>query len=213
MRMLSTWEQLVATADDTGVQVHQYANAHLRTSDVELAVETGYPWDGTVVVEVVRTPDRPWALSLRVPGWCHGATLHTGPAGDAGAGATRDRRQIDTSPRTLRETRTWRAGDTIALTLYTPPRITEPDPRVDAVRGCVALERGPLVYCVESTDQAEGADLVDVVADASGDLAERPADETLGDAVAVAAGDLTFIPYHLWGNRGLSTMRVWVPGR
>lgn len=102
------------------------------------------------------------------------------------------------------------------------PRWTRPDPRVDAVRGCVAVERGPIVYCLESTDQEPGVSLAEVLADASDGLAEQGTDEVLGGAVLLGAGGrrfdgeaarLTFIPYHVWGNRGLSTMRVWVPER
>ena len=91
---------------------------------------------------------------------------------------------------------------------------------MDAVRGCVALERGPLVYCLESTDQEAGTSLADVLADPAGALEERDAPGALDGAVVVrgtgkllagAQAPLTFIPYHAWGNRGLATMRVWVP--
>ena len=100
------------------------------------------------------------------------------------------------------------------------PRWTRPDPRIDAVRGCVAVERGPIVYCLESTDQQDGVSLSEVLADASDGLAEAGTDDALGGAPVVEAGGrqfdgeaaaLRFIPYHAWGNRGLSTMRVWVP--
>ena len=86
---------------------------------------------------------------------------------------------------------------------------THPDPRIDAVRGCVAVERGPLVYCLESTDNA--TDLADVRADASNGLTDAGTSPDLADAITLAADGLTFIPYHTWGNRGLATMRVWVP--
>jgi DUF1680 family protein len=100
------------------------------------------------------------------------------------------------------------------------PRWTRPDPHVDAIRGCVAVERGPIVYCLESTDQ--DADLSEVTADSSNGLADHGAEDALGGVTLVRASgrrfdgeraDLTFIPYHAWGNRGLSTMRVWVPER
>ena len=79
MRLLSSWPQYLATADDSGIQLHQYASAHIRTrmggEDAEVTMRTGYPWDGRVTVRVGRTPDRPWTLSLRVPDWCAAATV------------------------------------------------------------------------------------------------------------------------------------------
>jgi DUF1680 family protein len=124
------------------------------------------------------------------------------------------------------------------LDLDLPVRVTEPDPRMDAVRGCAAVERGPLVYCVESVDQERDVALEAVAVDAAAPLAERPAPEPLVGAIALEAqghvraapepaawpyaGDggepaagratrVTFVPYNMWGNRGPTTMRLWVP--
>jgi uncharacterized protein len=90
----------------------------------------------------------------------------------------------------------------------------------ETVRGCVAVERGPIVYCLESTDQDPAVSLSEVLTDASDGLADAGTDESLGGATVIESGgrrfdgsatSLRFIPYHAWGNRGLSTMRVWVP--
>ena len=101
-----------------------------------------------------------------------------------------------------------------------PPRLTRPDERIDAVRGCVAIERGPLVYCLEQVDQPPGA-LVDQVRIDDGPLtaADRPG--LLGGITVVeapgrvpasgAAVTLRAVPYFMWANRGLGTMRVWIP--
>jgi hypothetical protein len=58
--------------------------------------------------------------------------------------------------------RQWRPGDVITLHLDLTPRLTYPDRRVDAVRGCVAIERGPLVYCFEQADKLDGARVDDL---------------------------------------------------
>ena len=123
--------------------------------------------------------------------------------------------------------RDWRPGDELRLDLPLAPRWTRPDPRVDAVRGCVAAERGPLVYCAESVDQDPAARLDEVAVDASAAPAELGTDGGLGGAVTLgctagslpvgepdrvsAARPLTLIPYHLWANRGPAAMRVWLP--
>jgi DUF1680 family protein len=103
-----------------------------------------------------------------------------------------------------------------------PVRVTEPDPRVDAVRGCVAVERGPLVYCVETADAPPGVELEDLRWDGRRQPVEvaRPdiADGVVGVAVPVVHvaqpdAELTAgaIPYYAWANRRPEGMRVWIP--
>jgi len=175
---------------------------------VRLAVRTEYPWRGRVEVEVLDAPETEWTLSLRVPGWCGSATLDGAPVP---AGRV-DRR------------RSWSAGDVVVLALETPIRITEPDPRIDAVRGCVAIERGPLVYCVESADIHPRWELEDLRWDPRLPPAEtaRPdiGDDVVGVALAVVGPDATggpagltagAVPYFAWGNRSNGAMRVWLP--
>ncbi len=204
MRLFSSWPQYLATSDESGVQLHQYASAEIIAEAVRLRVRTNYPWHGRVTVQIVDTPDDEWTLSLRVPGWCGLATVED-PDGSSTVGAGRvDRR------------RRWQAGDTVTLTLDMPVRVTEPDPRVDAVRGCVAVERGPLVYCVESVDVPETLELEDL----RWDPARRPeetarpdiGDDVIGVSVpVVGTGTVGAIPYFTWANRRTAGMRVWVP--
>lgn len=150
MRMLSSWEHYLATTDREGLQLHQYANAVVEAEigggRVRLAVETDYPWEGRVEVRVLEAPGTNWTLSLRVPGWCRDATVAVGDeTGRVIAGTS-----------AVKERRIWRPGDRMLVNLAMPPRVTEPDRPIDAVRGCVAIERGPLVYCVEEVDQPAG---------------------------------------------------------
>ncbi|WP_432548759.1 glycoside hydrolase family 127 protein [Kineococcus sp. SYSU DK004] len=142
MRTLSSLDAYVATTSGDGVQLHQYATGTVRGADgAELAVTTDYPWDGTVRVEVTAPGTGEWELALRVPAWATGAR------------ATAAGQPVDAEPGDyLRVRRAWSAGDVVELVLPLEVRPVEADPRVDAVRGCVALERGPLVYCVEQPD-------------------------------------------------------------
>jgi DUF1680 family protein len=125
-RLLASLGAYAATADDTGVQLHLYAAGELRTDVATLAVRTGYPWDGEIAIEVRDTRPQPWTLSLRVPPWAEGATL--------------DHRPVAPGVSTLR--RTWRRGDAARLSLPVAPRLT-------GANGRVAVERGPLVYCLQ----------------------------------------------------------------
>jgi hypothetical protein len=112
--------------------------------------------------------------------------------------------------------RVWSPGDVFAVDLDVRPRWVLPDPRVDAVRGCVAVERGPLVYCAESPEGGPSLELVQV--DAEVPPREEVVDGVVAlDVQAATMGEsaeltLRLVPYHRWGNQGPATMRVWMPG-
>jgi DUF1680 family protein len=212
MRTLASLHHYLATSDDGGVQIHQYATGRVH----DLAITTDYPWDGRIEIEVTATAEEPWALSLRVPAWAAGARL-----------AVNDDELEPPAPGYARVERAWRAGDRVTLELPLEPRLTAPHPRVDAVRGCLAIERGPLVYCVEEADAPAGAIVDDLRIDPAAELRALPSPDLLGGIVAVEAvgahqppedvaaldGAVTLraIPYSHWGNRGEGAMRVWIP--
>ena len=230
MRTMSSLGSLLATTDDDGVQIHQYAastiTADLPAGTAELAVGTDYPWDGQIEITVRAAPDQDWTLSLRIPGWCTEASARIGGTEIAGAG----------EPGTyLRLRRRWAPGESVLLDLPMPVRQTVAHQRVDAVRGCVAVERGPLVYCLEQADHP-GDVLVDDVQVIDGECAAAWNPGLLGGitiiqlmgrttrnraplyqspaAGASEPGDLvrlTAIPYFAWANRGPGPMRVWIP--
>jgi uncharacterized protein len=219
-RLLASLSGYAVTTDHNGLQVHLYAAGDMTTTvdslHVQVSVATDYPWDGRVVLTV--TTDAPLTLSLRVPGWATEALLDGAPA-DIDDGYVRVRRD-------------WSAGVTVTLDLPMPARVILPHPRIDAVRGCVALARGPLVYAVEQADLPAGVTLEDVRVDPAapimpGRLPDIPVTLTTRGAVARPASaelyparveiqheplELTAIPYFLWGNRTPGPMRVWIPG-
>lgn len=239
MRTLSSWPQYLATTDDDGIQVHQFASAEVaapvRDTVVRINMTTGYPWDGRVTFTIAESPDAPWTLSARVPAWCRAASVTSGGV----------RRSILAGERWLRETGTWHPGDELVLDLDMTGRVTEPDPRIDSVRGCVALERGPLVYCLESADLPEGLTVEEIelvpapasapttvlrpdlghevvglrVAGRRHPLAES--DWPYADGSAAPSTDsrppspapleVEAIPYYGWANRTPGAMRVWIP--
>jgi DUF1680 family protein len=202
MRTLAQLGGYLATGGSDGLQLHQYASAAVRAAGRQVSVRTDYPWDGQVAITVESTDDTEWTMSLRVPAWCDGAIV-TDPAGlvtPVGPGYAELRRR-------------WHPGDEVVLELPMPVRLTAGHPRVDAVRGARAIERGPLVYAVEQVDRPDGAAVDDLVlpsADPSRFTAEWRAD-LLGGCVVVADGDVTAVPYCLWANREVGPMRVWLP--
>ena len=211
-RTFASLAAYVATTDDDGVQIHQYTAATVRVEGITVDIDTEYPSDGRIAVRVAEAPDTPWTLTLRIPHWATEATLDGAPV----------------SPGYARITRRFTAGDTIVLDLEVRPRITVADPRIDAVRGAVAVERGPIVYCLESVDLPAGVDVDTVHLDPGGKPFDRdgavivgghtrplhdtdwpfapPAPVEAGEAV-----EIVLYPYHRWARRGPSTMRVWLP--
>jgi uncharacterized protein len=224
-RLMAALQSYVATTDEGGAQLHLYGSGTVRADLGRVEVVTGYPWQGRIRMTVNSESPHEWTLALRVPQWCASFTL------------TVDGTPVGAPVRDgyVRLTRTWTAATTVVLELDMPARLVVAHPYVDAVRGCVTLARGPLVYCVEQADLPDGVALADVRLDASADV--RPS--TVGDlpdgVVALTAGglvrppssallytapgavpparpiELTAIPYFLWGNREEGPMRVWIP--
>ncbi|MHB9863544.1 glycoside hydrolase family 127 protein [Streptomyces sp. YIM S03343] len=228
-RLLATAHDYLATTDPTGVQIHHYAAGTIRTTvgdgTATLTVATGYPYSPTTTLAVDATSTGTWELALRIPAWCTSWTLHT------------DGRPADATSHNgyLRIRRPWHDHrHVVALTLDMPVTLISPHPRVDSVRGCRAITRGPLVYALETADLPAGVVLEDLSlhdiqgppSDATSTagiivrLRHHPADHAplyrpVPGSVAPANQDRVLtvpaIPYHRWGNRGQGAMRVWIP--
>ena len=149
MRFLSSFSDLVATVSDGRVEIHQYVtgsiDAPVKGGHVRISTETNYPWEGVVRATIDESVDEAWTLSLRVPEWCPSATA-----------SLNGELLAESGPGTIELTRRWSVGDKLTLELDVSPRATAPDPRIDAVRGTIALERGPLVYAIEDADLPAG---------------------------------------------------------
>ncbi|HSV73661.1 MAG TPA: beta-L-arabinofuranosidase domain-containing protein [Chthonomonadales bacterium] len=189
---------------------------------VRLDVATRYPWDGAV--RLIVRPESParFALLLRKPGWCEGATVRVnGAAFDAPL--QRGYHVIE---------REWQPGDRVSLSLPMPVRQVRSHPRVRDNAGLTALQRGPIVYCFEQRDQSVALstaampvgtrfapkwrpDLLGGVVALHGDGSARY-DESWSRALYRPAGQLrsaslTAVPYCVWDNREAGAMRVWMP--
>ncbi|WP_460062542.1 glycoside hydrolase family 127 protein [Streptomyces sp. YKOK-I1] len=230
MRLLASLEHYLASGDGDGLQIHQYVTGRYSADGITVRAETDYPWQGTIAFTVEESPtDRPWTLSLRIPQWCRDFRVRCGEK-------TYDSAVDDGW---LRLERTWSPGDQVVLDLSMEPRLTVADPRVDAVRGCVAIERGPLVHCLEGVDHPGGG-LDDIVIDITRPLAVKHRPDLLGGVTTVVAAghrrgvaapgwwpytaadseapetdgapvELIAIPYYAWANRQDGSMRVWLP--
>lgn len=237
MRTVSSLQHYFVTSTEGGVQLWQFAPSLISmegaNGQVTLAVETDYPLSGHVRVKVESAPAGTFEIALRVPGWAEGPTGAVVAAG------------LSTVPEPLapgclwRTSRSWQRGDEIVMDIPLRTRVVRPHPRIDAVRGCVAFEYGPFVYCLEEVDAGsperleavrfnaraplvpaataiDGEPLVALSATAklaaATDQNKFPYDVDAWDQEPVATFELRLVPYFAWGNRRPGqTMRVWIP--
>jgi DUF1680 family protein len=218
---------IYATTDaEVAVQLYVGGSVHLSVAGHTILArqETDYPWDGAVALSM--ETDRPlsFALLLRVPGWCQEPAVRlNGAALDLVGVVSRGYARIE---------REWRDGDRVELDLPMPVARIYADPRVAADVGCVAVQRGPLVYCFEAADN--DAALQRIVLPRVADLSAHVAPALL-DGVTVITGTaltpsaanwggalyraqppaldptpISAIPYYAWANREPGPMRVWL---
>ncbi len=234
MRTLASLDDFFATSGDDGVQIHQYAPIRLAAETaaggrVVACVETDHPWDGRVVLRIEEAPAGSFTVSLRIPSWAEGTEIDVNgsPAG------------AEPRPNTyVSLTRTWQTGDRVEMRLDMGPWLIAPHPRIESSRGHLAIERGPIVYCIEQADQGSNH-VLDLELDPRGPLESVWRSDLLGGLVQIKARgfardssawqghlyeradrvgdgiraptDLVAIPYYAWANRGAGAMRVWIP--
>jgi DUF1680 family protein len=227
-RMIASLGQYVYSQSESEAAVHLYVQGSgaldLGGRRVVIEQRTDYPWREEVTLMIRPEEPAAFTLALRIPAWCRGAA------------AVVDGRPLPLGPRTrsgyARVERLWRPGDEVTLTLPMPVERIEANPAVVADSGRVALQRGPLVYCLEAADN--GANLHDILLPRDGAL-EAEFDERLlggvsritGEARRVERADwegalyrpadsrtkpvtLKAVPYCVWDNREPGEMLVWI---
>jgi DUF1680 family protein len=221
------------SGDKVYVNLYAQGTSSIETSAgrVTISQTTEYPWTGDVRIRVV--PERPSNLTLmvRIPGWALGRPLPSSLytySGNTSAGPVVkvNGELVDSRPDRGYVTiaRTWQKQDTVEVTLPMPIRRVVADKKVKADAGRVAIERGPLVYCAEWTDNNGFASNL-VLDDAAVLTAEARPD--LLNGIVVITGEataycyrksrvtgekrqLTLIPYYAWAHRGKGEMAVWL---
>ncbi len=214
-----------------GVWVHLYDNSTMdwkleMGTALKLESKSGQPWNGNV--ELTLSPAKPeeFTLNLRIPAWSLNTKVLVN--GQAAAGTAK--------PNTyLALKRVWKAGDRVTVELDMTPRLIRANPRVPEDYGKAAVQRGPLVYCLEQSDNGQ-MPVSDVALNAQAGFTVEAGDARLGGATVLrhngrawkpslaseplygfavpkpaAEATLTFVPYYTFHNRGASAMTVWIP--
>lgn len=202
-------------------------------TELRVTQRTRYPWDEKVDLTVAPAAAKEFTLYLRVPGWSSRAAITVNGAPVPGAPAAGQYFPIK---------RAWKAGDQVSVALDMAVRVTAANRRVREDLGKVAVERGPLVYCMEQIDQPQGIEWHEVTLtlrkDPGTGFQVKDRTDVLGGitvlqheaAVDAAPSELyvpleqasstttrrttaTLIPYYTFHNRGITAMQVWIPFR
>lgn len=225
-RLLASLEQYIFSYHEDSIYLHLYMSSVLNIAGeadgISIEVATGYPWDGQVELTVDVAQPREFTLALRIPGWCQtpSATVN---GEQLELAAIMDRGYATVN-------RLWQSGDKITLDFPMPVIRLAAHPQVRENAGRVALQRGPLVYCLEEADN--GPVLTDIVLPLEPEFQTTFDPELLGGVVTIeaeayrSADDdqrlyrpfsaalrkvrIKAIPYYAWNNRRVGEMLVWI---
>lgn len=236
-RLVSSLGNYIYGTSNDAVWVNLFAGSHttvqLNNSKVDLTMETGYPWKGNVKLLVSPTKKQNFELRIRIPGW-----LSEPVPGDLYRYATPEKEipaiQVNGSPVPYDMAsgyavvkRVWKKGDIVTMDLPMKVRKIVSNPAVKQNKNRVALQYGPLVYCVEGANDEFDAGGVIVPDGTTFEISYEPS--LLGgvnvlrfdapvvtvnkDSLSVATfrKKITAIPYFSWNNRGANDMQVWLP--
>lgn len=237
-RFIPSLPGYVYAVKDRDVYVNLYlsntADLQIGRKKVSLSQETRYPWNGDITLTVDRNSAGRFALKLRIPGWVRNqavpSDLYAYTDGKRLSyqvkvnGVVQEAALGEDGYFTL--SRQWKKGDKVEVHFDMEPRMVRANAKVEADRGRIAIERGPLVYCAEWPDNdfdvlsvllhrqpeftvTEKPDLLYGI-----DQIQTPAQALKYDAdgrLAIQDVTLTLIPYYAWAHRGSGRMAVWLP--
>ena len=228
-RLLTSLNQYIYSFNKNTVYTHLYiggeAEIEMENGRMQLRQENRYPWDGKIKLSVISSSVETVSLALRIPGWCKKWFAFIN-------GKKAENIEIENGYALFN--RNWKAGDEIELCLDMQIELIQANPRARANAGKIALQRGPLVYCMEEIDNRDNLSALTVdttsrfTAETDESLhgavviegkATRTIDEDWKDSLyrpytASEKGvEIKAIPYFMWGNRKQGEMLVWIRKR
>lgn len=205
-RFLPSIGNYIYASSDDALWVNLYigntGQIRIGETDILLTQETDYPWDGSVKLTISTSLPLEKEIRLHIPNWCKTYDL-----------SINGKRINVSEEKGYAVIKDWKSQDVIALDMDMPVEIVAADPHVKENFGKRAIQRGPLVYCMEEIDNPVYFDQIQLspsttfqTAFASDILNGIKTIKTNGRAQSA-----TFIPYYAWDNRKAGKMRVWIP--
>lgn len=225
-RLISSIGSYVFTETDDTVFVNLYMGVRmerqLQSGTAKIEIQSGFPWNGNVSIRVECGAPETFTIALRIPDWC--AEYRITGIDDADSASREEKNGY------LYITRTW-ASDTIQIEFPMEVQVIEADSRVRETIGKAAVQRGPIVYCLEEADNGKDLHLLKMDGNARFETQEQ---QIAGESVTTIRAQgwrqqkvqgqklyfahtktayepvsLTWIPYYAWANRGEGEMQVW----
>ena len=210
------------------------SNLSVAGKKVSVSQTTEYPWNGDIVVGIDQNAAGQFALKIRIPGWVRGQVVPSNLyqySDNKRLGYTIKVNGQEVAAKITEDgyytiSRKWKKGDKVQIHFDMEPRTVRANNKVEADRGMISVERGPLVYCAEHPDN--NFDIMGALINQNpqfrlgkGEIAGTPVQTLITDAQTLNFGKdgklqtedqtLTLIPYYAWCHRGSGKMRVWLP--
>ena len=231
LRTLCEVQNYAYAIDSKGIYVNLYGSNTFKTNladvgEVSLKQQTDYPWDGKINITIDNLKGKKeFSISMRVPEWADNVEVTLN-------GEPWDSNFKDTGYITIK--RKWKKGDVIIINIPMKTKLIEAHPLVEEARGQVCVQRGPIIYCIESPD-LKGTDMDDITIPVNAKFTpveieiggsnmialeteaevrqQKSWENTLYREVSLDKKKQTvrLIPYYAWGNRGKSDMTMWMP--
>jgi DUF1680 family protein len=237
-RLVESIGNYIYSASDNGIWINLFVGNKttipVSNNNISLTMTGNYPWEGNITINVDPAKKIKTAIRIRIPGWARNIAVPGGlySFADSSSATTKilvNRKEIpysiDKGYATIE--REWKKGDIIALQLPMVVRKISARPEVNADNERMALQRGPLVYCVEGADNGGKAWNIILPRDISlhaetGNILDEPVMLLKGNMSVITITDngqnirteqktVTAIPYYTWCNRGSNEMQVWLP--
>ncbi len=237
-RLVASLGNYIYAKSDDGIYINLFVgsntNVDLQNGNISIQQTTNYPWDGNVQINV--SPDHPikYKLFIRIPGWAQnqpvpGNTYLFLQQKNSSFNLSVNNRPANYAMQNGYAVieREWKKNDVINLNLSMNVRRVIAIDSIKEDRNKVALQRGPLMYCIEAKDNEGKAmniilpDNVKLTSNYNANLlngvvtitGEAPAAKANADGTSVVMTQQKFtaIPYYAWANRGENEMQVWIP--
>ena len=183
---------------------------------VTLKQETAYPYSGEVKL-VIEEANQPFTMKVRIPGWARNEAMPSNLY--AFADGLQSQYSVKINGEVIKTelqqgycsiSRDWKTGDVVELSLDLQPRLVKANNQVEADRGRVAVQCGPIVYCAESPDNEQSIGSITLNGQTQLKVEWQP-EKLHGINQIVTDNGVTLIPYYAWAHRGVSDMEVWIP--